>query len=215
MALKIRQYRPEDRAAVGRICVLTGDIGKDATGQFATDELLPYVYAYPYLAHAPELAFVIEDEDGEVVGYVIGTEDVGKMAEWAAGDWAKEYDLALPVDDSWTGKDIELKRRGAQPESRVHQFTDDYPGELHIDLLPSAQGGGMGRKLITSFARALADRGVDGLAIGVAADNEGAVGFYKRLGFRVLRVDEWDGKVGGYLMGLDIPKFLAEADKRA
>lgn len=70
----------------------------------------------------------------------------------------------------------------------------------------------MGRKLVTTFARALADRGVDGLAIGVAADNEGAVGFYKRLGFVVLRTDESDGNVYGYLMGLNIPEFLAKAD---
>ncbi|MFZ1381366.1 MAG: GNAT family N-acetyltransferase [Scrofimicrobium sp.] len=215
MALKIRQYGPEDREAVGRICVLTGDIGNDATGQFVTDELLPYVYAYPYVEYAPDLAFVIEAEDGEVVGYIIGVSDVLQMADWAAGEWAEEYDRALPVDDSWTAKDVELKTRGADPSSRVHQFTDEYPAELHIDMLPAAQGGGMGRKLVTTLARALADRGVDGLALGVAADNESAVGFYKKLGFKVLRVDEWDGKVGGYLMGLDIPKFLAEADARA
>lgn len=138
MSLEIRQYRPEDRAAVGRICVLTGDSGKDATGQFVTDELLPYLYAYPYVEYAPELAFVIEAEDGQVVGYIIGVTDVNQMAQWAAGDWAERYDRALPVDESWTEKDRELKTRGAEPASRVHEFTDQYPGEFHIDLLPAA-----------------------------------------------------------------------------
>ena len=70
---RVRPYRPGDRAAVYRICLLTGQDGGDATGLYP-DDLIPDVYAGPYVELEPDLAFVLDTTDG-VAGYVIGAAD--------------------------------------------------------------------------------------------------------------------------------------------
>lgn len=209
MALSIRPYRPADRAAVGQICVKTGASGNDATGHFASDELLPAVYAYPYVDFAPDLAWVVQTDEGEAIGYILGAADARELAQWWEREWLPVYNDLLPVDDSWGEGDLSLRKNGADPGHLLHQHVEDYPALFHIDLLPEAQGGGLGRKLVTTFCAALAQRGVHSLAIGVAADNESAVGFYRRLGFEEIARNESDGKVDSYMMGLDVDAYLS------
>ena len=74
---ELRPYRPADRAAVYEICVRTADAGADATGQYSSDELMPDIYAGPYLEYAPELATLVVDGAGEserVLGYIIAAD---------------------------------------------------------------------------------------------------------------------------------------------
>jgi hypothetical protein len=61
----VRPYRPTDRPAVGRICVLTAHNGGDATPHYADPGILPTIFAYPYVDREPELAFVVDDGNGE------------------------------------------------------------------------------------------------------------------------------------------------------
>ncbi|WP_099332070.1 GNAT family N-acetyltransferase [Actinomyces minihominis] len=208
----IRPYEPSDWADVGRVCVLTGASGSDATGQYASDELLPAIYAYPYVQHDPELAWVVEMEDEgitSVVGYVLGTADVTAFVRWWKTEWTPLYEDLLPVDGSWTSADRAMRRRGEQPETQVTRFAADYPAELHIDLLPEAQGRGLGRSLIRVFARAVWARGVRKLALGVGGENRGAQAFYQRLGFYPL-AEEFspEGELLGARLGLDVREFL-------
>ncbi len=61
-----------------------------------------------------------------------------------------------------------------------------YPAHLHIDLLPRAQGRGLGRRMIATLLGALHARGVGGVHLEMSAFNERALGFYQHLGFHVL-----------------------------
>ena len=72
--VQIRPFRPGDADAVYDVCLRTGERGGDATGLVDRD-LIGDVWAGPYLAYAPELAFVAEDPAGRVVGYVLGVRD--------------------------------------------------------------------------------------------------------------------------------------------
>ena len=74
---------------------------------------------------------------------------------------------------------------------------DRYPAHLHVDLLPVAQGGGNGRRLLETLFDALRADGAPGVHLGVARANVGAVGFYHHLGF-----EELDGDEGGMTLGL-------------
>ena len=61
----------------------------------------------------------------------------------------------------------------------------ESPGEAEIHtlyILRHAQGHGVGRRLLTDAARALAAHGATSLVITVLAANERARGFYERLG---------------------------------
>jgi ribosomal protein S18 acetylase RimI-like enzyme len=75
----------------------------------------------------------------------------------------------------------------------------DYPAHLHVDLLPRAQGSGNGRRLVEHLFSRLRATGVRGIHLGVDADNERAVGFYRHLGMRPLR-----RQPGGLLLGMPL-----------
>ncbi|MFC4551438.1 MULTISPECIES: GNAT family N-acetyltransferase [Halorussus] len=58
---------------------------------------------------------------------------------------------------------------------------------IHVD--PDRRGGGVGTALLAAAERALADRGVDIVALEVMADNEAARRFYRRRGYRPHRIE--------------------------
>lgn len=183
-AVLIRPYRPEDRRAIGTICVRTGASGQDATGHFFSDDLLPFLYAYPYVDHEPECCLVV-DVGGRVVGYVLGTADVASFTRWWREEWAAVFATRFPDDPAWTSRERDLVGRGLAP---AEPAPDDEPvAELHIDLLPVVQGMGLGRELIDGFRALVAARGVRRLRLGVGTTNTGAVAFYRALGFTVVR----------------------------
>ena len=55
------------------VCVKTGDVGNDATSLFNDPKLLGYRFVSPYIRLSPELAFLLEDSEGNVCGYVLAT----------------------------------------------------------------------------------------------------------------------------------------------
>jgi len=180
----IRAYRPADRADVYDVCVRTAEAGGDARGLYSSDDFMPDVFVGPYLELEPELAFVVDD--GRVVGYVLGAADTARWAAEHRRRWlpsvADTYPLVLPPRT----KEEELTDLLHHPERNVHPELADYPAHLHIDLLPSHQGRGLGRSLIRTFLAALRERGVPGVHLGVAPDNTAALAFYRRLGLREL-----------------------------
>ena len=71
---------------------------------------------------------------------------------------------------------------------RVHPDLGAYPAHLHIDLLPIAQGGGWGRKMIETLLNQMRARGVSAVHLGVGAKNQHAIGFYEHVGFHIIQV---------------------------
>jgi len=199
----IRPYRREDRDAVALVCTLTGDSGGDATGKFADDALLPHIYALPYVDFAPGLASVVEI-DGEVCGYVLGVADVAAFARWWRSDWEPVLRSRFPGADTWPEADRSLFRRTVAGEDLWSPLRRDHPAEFHIDLLPKAQGLGLGRALIEGYCGKLRTLGVPAVAIGVGARNANAVAFYTHLGFTVIGTQYSGDRPVGYTMGLDL-----------
>lgn len=183
---RIRPFRAGDEPALAEICLKTGDGGADATGIFADDELWAAVFVLPYVARHPDLAFVVETDDGRLAGYVVGTPDTRAFEEWFAEKWWPRFEARWPRPErEVTRQDGTLvyaygRRPGAEP------YGDDYPAHLHIDLLPELQGHGWGRRLIDTLTGALRERGVSGLHLVAGLENSGAIAFYTRLGFTPL-----------------------------
>lgn len=199
-AVSIRPYRPEDRDALGMICVRTGASGADATGDFFSDELLPWIYAYPYVEYEPESCLVV-DVGGRAVGYILGVADVKAFAEWWQDNWRGPFATQFPEDATWTDRERALARKGLEPHLMVPPWYEDIPAELHIDLLPVVQGMGLGRQLVDRFRELMAARGVQKIGLGVGGTNTNAIAFYRRLGFSVLREHRNDhGETTGYAM---------------
>ena len=63
-----------------------------------------------------------------------------------------------------------------------------YGGEIfELYLAPECQGCGFGRRMFEAAREDLASHGFSNLVVWALADNERAVGFYRRLGGRILR----------------------------
>lgn len=201
--MHIRRYRPSDHDAIGDICVATGDSGGDARGKFVDDQLLAWVYAYPYLEFAPDLCWVVEDE-GEVLGYIVGVENVESFSRWWAEKWTPRLEEAYPPSLPMDPASNRVREVGLHPERMAPSYRQAYPAELHIDLLPETQGRGVGTNMMQTFIAELMRRGIGGLAIGVGARNPGALAFYKRLGFEVLKTHVAEGKPVAYTLKLDL-----------
>ncbi len=196
----IRPYRPADRDGVIEVCLRTAAGGGDASGVYSDDALMPEVFALPYLAFAPDLAFVVDDgstgaqrpeRGGRILGYVIGVADTRAFVEWWKREWGPGFRERHPAPGPPTRHDPafteqQLLAAGSDPERMLIAEVDAYPAHLHIDLLPELQGQGFGRRLIGTLRAALAERGVPAVHLGMDAANTGARAFYDRLGFHEL-----------------------------
>ena len=199
----IRPYRPDDRDAVAQVCLLTGDSGEDATGTLKDDALLPHIYALPYLDHAPDLAWVVL-MDTQGCGYILEVADVSDFARWWRSHWQPVMRRRFPHTTSWPEADQRLFVRTVAGEHLSSPHRLEYPAEFHIDLLPEAQGLGLGRALIDTLCSALRARGVPALAIGVDARNTHALAVYQHLGFAVLDTQHEDGHTIAHTLSLDL-----------
>lgn len=183
---RIRPFRIGDENALAEICLRTADAGGDATGIFDDDDLWAEVFVLPYVARHPDLAFVVESDEGAPAGYIVCAPDTRAFEDWFATEWWPRFGARWPKPDTEvTRQDGTLiyaygRRAGTEP------YGDDYPAHLHIDLLPELQGQGWGRRLIATLTDELRQRGVTGLHLVASSDNTGALAFYTRLGFAPL-----------------------------
>lgn len=194
--MNLRPAAPEDRPRLYEICLRTGADGQDATALHRDPHLLGHVYVGPYLAFARDLAFVLEDDD-EVLGYVLGVADTAAFERECEERWWPELRRRYPAGTFPPGTpDAAVAGLLHTPPRTDRPVLDDYPAHLHVDLLPAAQGGGYGRRLLAHLFGALEERGAAGVHLGVSARNERALGFYRRLGFTTLQADA-DGALLG------------------
>ncbi len=182
MSFTIRNFHPSDMSMIYKICLLTGDSGKDATDLYSDPELLGHYYAAPYAIFEPELCFIVTN-DGKPCGYILGTKDSDGFAENCEKKWFPELRnrYKLP-DENDTSRDAAIIRKIHEGQLVKHEVKN-YPAHLHIDLLPETQGQGMGRKLIEVFVNKLKEFNASALHLEVGKRNEGAIKFYEKVGF--------------------------------
>lgn len=186
----IRAARAEDPAETDRlydICVRTAASGKDATDSFDDPRLPGDIFLAPYLRYAPDLAWVLARPDRPASGYVLGVADTVAFEETLEREWwpaLRARRAGVPVRED--SADAFARKWIDRPPTAAAEVAAAYPAHLHIDLLPEAQGGGNGSRLIHTLLDALRARGVRGVHLGVGKANAGAVGFYRHLGFEEL-----------------------------
>ncbi|NYF17680.1 ribosomal protein S18 acetylase RimI-like enzyme [Microbacterium sp. AK009] len=183
---RLRPFRAGDEAALAEICLRTADDGADATGVLPDDDLWAALFVLPYVARHPDLALVVETDDGRVAGYIVGTPDTDAFEEWFARDWWPQVAPHRRPRGEAEGRYADLLDYAAARGTSAHAYARDHPAHLHIDLLPEVQGRGWGRRLVAEFVQALRDRGVSGVHLVASAGNTGALAFYPRLGFVAL-----------------------------
>jgi ribosomal protein S18 acetylase RimI-like enzyme len=179
----IRPFRLGDEAELSAVCLQTADSGADATGLLDDDELWAQLFVLPYVAHDPELAFVVETDDGRVAGYVVAVADTDAFERWFRDTWWPAFAERWPEPAAESSAQDRLLRYAYSRGRTLNHHSAEYPAHLHIDLLPELQRQGFGRRLIDALKDALRDAGVHGVHAIPRADNTPAVSFYERLGF--------------------------------
>ena len=184
--LTIRKYNEKDKPAVRRVLIETSRLPVETEKDI---KLLELLYNDYYTEVEPEHCFVAVNENDEAVGYIICASDYKKFRR----TFMKFY---LP----------EIKELGLK--YYIQAFMDimghalyaaKYPSHLHINVLPVCQGQGTGSELMNALKDELRKSKIKGLMLSCAADNDGAIRFYKRNGFKVLSV-----LGGGCIMAFDL-----------
>jgi ribosomal protein S18 acetylase RimI-like enzyme len=178
---QIRRASARDLPGAYRVCLRTGDSGRDATARFRNPDLLGHVYVGPYVVGQPDLAWVVADPEG-IAGYVLGTDDTRRFEGWKEERWWPALREQYPLTSGATADD-EIVRLLHEPVTSPASIVTRYPAHLHIDLLPRAQGRGLGRSLVETLLASLRERSVPGVHLDVAVENANAIAFYRHLGF--------------------------------
>lgn len=207
-ALQMRDYRPGDEGAAYYVCLKTGDHGRDGEPLFREDpDALGRIYVGPYLKFAPELALILDGPDG-VCGYALGAMDTREFYRRYEEEWRPDLCRRFPdppgPSERWT-RVQEIHHLYHHPEYWYPEPYASYPSHLHIDLLPSAQGRGFGRRMMEELMRRLEAGGSPGVHLGMSAVNHPAYQFYRKLDFHEL-AREGDGTDGSIYMGRQFGK---------
>jgi ribosomal protein S18 acetylase RimI-like enzyme len=141
------------------------------------------VYLTPYVRHAPDRVLVVAADADRPLGYLLVVPDTLAFVAW----WEAEVTPGFPhpraapsADEQW------LHDLAYEPQRMIPAGVDleRFPAHLHIDLLPEAQGHGLGRMLMRDAAARLSAEGVPGIHLSYDPANTGAAAFYDRLGWR-------------------------------
>ncbi|MFS2224530.1 GNAT family N-acetyltransferase [Pantoea sp. B65] len=180
---EIRPARPEDREALSRICLETADAGKDASALYSDCHYPGLLYVLPYAIFAPDFAFVLAMGE-QVVGYVVAAPDTVAFENTLEQEWWPELRQRYAHRQPQAALDMKVLSQIRTTGRASAELTGPWPAHLHINLLPLAQHGGWGRRLIEHQLTALRAAGVSGVHLGVSLQNEQVCAFYEKLGFR-------------------------------
>ncbi|MGJ4943294.1 GNAT family N-acetyltransferase [Bradyrhizobium sp. HKCCYLS1011] len=190
--LTVRPFRADDLDALYRISLATGLAGDDASHLYADPKLIGHIYSAPYALLEPDLAFVVEDQDG-VAGFAVGTADTIAWEDRLERLWwpsLREQYALLPQSDPASRSDdqrrIAMIHRPAPTPAAV---SSGFPAHLHLNLLPRLRGRGMGARLLHHWLAALGRHGAKATHVAVNRANSRALQFWNRMGFRDLPLE--------------------------
>lgn len=209
-AVEIRPCRYSDENDILTVCYRTGFMGEDLFGRNRFDDirLFGYLFCLYYLWYQPENGFVAEDTDKKAaVGYILGTCNTRKQ----------ERDFVLKMGRHIISRTLSYTlwkhpeaissimyniMHGSKRHS-VEGLYEEYPAHLHINLLPEYQGTGTGSRLLKAFEAEMRHKQVPGIHLRTSSMNRKALGFYDKLGYKLIsreRGSMWKGVDDYYSM---------------
>lgn len=188
-AFRIRNFRAGDEAAANYVCLKTGDHGRDGESFYREDpDALGRIYVEPYLRFEPNLALILEDQEG-VCGYALGAQDTAGFYQRYDCEFRSDLVGRFPCpqgNPSQWSRTEQVYHLYHHPDYHIPEPRNQYPSHLHIDLLERAQGQGQGRIMMETLLDKLRSTQSAGVHLGMNADNDRAYTFYRKLGFQEL-----------------------------
>ena len=179
----LRTAKITDLPDLLRVCLETGDSGKDATHLHKLPDLVGEIYVAPYVIHEPDLAYALLS-DKQVVGYLLGVLDTRAFESILVDKyWPIAKAKYQKIDSELTPSDQELIKELDKQGFSEESLTAKYPSHLHIDIVEAHQGAGYGKSMIAFLLEELKAAGSAGVHLHMSASNDRARGFYKKFGF--------------------------------
>jgi ribosomal protein S18 acetylase RimI-like enzyme len=142
-----------------------------------------------YTDREPQSAFVASRPDGTVVGYLLGcveTADENEFNRLLGYHAVRRYCLVRPGTAGFMWRSMaDVLRDNVVGRRPVPAPLHDrrWPAHLHINLLPEARAGGVGRRLMILWLDRLRQLDVPGCHVETMAENGRAVAFFEATGF--------------------------------
>lgn len=195
----IRRATFEDRDALCKVCLETGDSGADATTMYEDKHILGDRWVMPYVEHEPQLAFVLVNPlTKHVIGYALGCIDTTKFEDFMEINYlprmqikySKKEGLRSVHDTIYRDDNVthDFHNFHRTPDSVCNH--ESYSSHLHIDIIPQYQGQGLGKPLLSYLLRQVRNHRETstGIFLEMSGANSRARGFYKSLGFQQLLI---------------------------
>lgn len=172
----VKKYEPKYFEDVRRVCLNTGP-----REVFTNPQLRDYIlsmFCDYYCEQEPENVFVLVDENDVAQGYVFGAANFKSYLKKMKPYLAKVKK---------TGKENYKEAIGEMLGHALYSFK--YPAHLHIDINEGFRGNGNGSRMIATLTDHMrVDVGVKGIMLIVGTGNINAINFYKKNGFKTVKV---------------------------
>lgn len=158
----IRQYKPQDRAAIRRICCDTGFLGNPIEAIFNDREVFADLFTNPYLDYGADWAWVAED-GGRVVGYLLGAVSPSfNYTLMYSGFHAALKMIARAAKGCYAGhpRSRHFIRWLLTNGIREQPKHPDNAAHLHLNVEKSYRGHGLGLRLWQAFEQQLERAGI-------------------------------------------------------
>ena len=190
--MKFRGVKAADNDALCAISLATGFAGKDASHLYRDRTLIGQIYSAPYACLEPDLGLVAEDPDG-VAGFIVGVVDTLAWEQRLDREWwprlRERYARPAGPPSEWSPDERRIEMIHS-PEIAPRSVSSAFPGHVHLNLLPRLQGRGIGSELLRHWFTLTQRRGPVATHVGVNRENDRALKFWARSGFRPLDVED-------------------------
>jgi ribosomal protein S18 acetylase RimI-like enzyme len=171
------------------VCFETGLMGDPMLDQFGDRDTFAHLFCDWYLMNRPDTCWVVDDGDGEVVGYLIASPD--------RPDESAHQRQVLTRHLLGRGVILRPSTMGFFVRAVTDLTTDrgaltspvdpeEYPAEMHINLLPDLRGHRLGSQLMDALMDALRIRSVPGVQLSAFGENLDAIAFFESQGFEAV-----------------------------
>ncbi|MBR3768474.1 MAG: GNAT family N-acetyltransferase [Clostridia bacterium] len=181
----VRPYKESDKERVQHICLANAEcLDKPESLQ----KYILIMYCNYYIEQEPGNCFVAVNDEDEAVGYIICSENYDTYEERFKDLYLNQCAAISPT------KYVEAKL-----DLLSHSmFKKQYPTHFHIDIDDNYQRMGLGSLLISTLKAHLRKKNINSMMMVCGEDNQKAIDFYKKNGFKDLITTKM-----GHAMGLE------------